>query len=236
MALVKVKPTSAGRRAVVKVVNKDLHKGKPVAALVEKKNRTAGRNNNGHITTRHMGGGHKKNYRVVDFRRNKDGVAAKVLSNLGVELNKVRSAVEFIIGRGETMIMGEIGLTHRGAPGDGLPQPAQPARLRDRLRGALDPERLPRVREPAVGRPSPESQLSRSGAEREPFREQSEERATLELQGRGRRRDGHETVIHRSQVSQVVDEAADRVRRGAGLDQDAVAGHGREDGGRRVRL
>ncbi len=78
MALVKVKPTSAGRRAVVKVVNKELHKGKPVASLVEKKNRTAGRNNNGHITTRHMGGGHKKNYRVVDFRRNKDGVPAKV--------------------------------------------------------------------------------------------------------------------------------------------------------------
>ncbi|MEW6133634.1 MAG: 50S ribosomal protein L2 [Pseudomonadota bacterium] len=78
MALVKVKPTSAGRRAVVKVVNKDLHKGKPVAALVEKKNRTAGRNNNGHITTRHMGGGHKKHYRVVDFRRNKDGIPAKV--------------------------------------------------------------------------------------------------------------------------------------------------------------
>jgi large subunit ribosomal protein L2 len=78
MALVKVKPTSAGRRAVVKVVNPDLHKGKPVAALVEKKNRTAGRNNNGHITIRHMGGGHKKNYRVVDFRRNKDGIPAKV--------------------------------------------------------------------------------------------------------------------------------------------------------------
>ncbi len=78
MALVKVKPTSAGRRAVVKVVNPTLHKGKPVAALVEKKNRTAGRNNNGHITTRHMGGGHKKQYRVVDFRRNKDGIVAKV--------------------------------------------------------------------------------------------------------------------------------------------------------------
>lgn len=78
MALVKVKPTSAGRRAVVKVVNKDLHKGKPVASLVEKKNRTAGRNNNGHITTRHMGGGHKKHYRIVDFRRNKDGIPAKV--------------------------------------------------------------------------------------------------------------------------------------------------------------
>ncbi len=78
MALVKVKPTSAGRRAVVKVVNLNLHKGKPVAALVEKKNRTAGRNNNGHITTRHMGGGHKKHYRIVDFRRNKDGIVAKV--------------------------------------------------------------------------------------------------------------------------------------------------------------
>jgi large subunit ribosomal protein L2 len=78
MALIKVKPTSAGRRAVVKVVNPNLHKGKPVAALVEKKNRTAGRNNNGHITTRHMGGGHKKNYRIVDFRRNKDGIVAKV--------------------------------------------------------------------------------------------------------------------------------------------------------------
>ena len=78
MALVKVKPTSAGRRAVVKVVNPDLHKGAPVAALIEKKNSKAGRNNHGHITTRHKGGGHKQNSRVVDFRRNKDGVPAKV--------------------------------------------------------------------------------------------------------------------------------------------------------------
>src|SRR5512135_1397291 len=78
MALIKLKPTSPGRRAVVRVVNPELHKGKPHASLVEKKNRTAGRNHNGHITTRHMGGGHKKNYRVVDFRRNKDGVPAVV--------------------------------------------------------------------------------------------------------------------------------------------------------------
>ncbi|MBI5329879.1 MAG: 50S ribosomal protein L2 [Betaproteobacteria bacterium] len=76
--LVKVKPTSAGRRAVVKVVSPYLHKGKPVAALVEKQNSTAGRNNNGHITTRHKGGGHKQHYRMVDFRRNKDGIPAKV--------------------------------------------------------------------------------------------------------------------------------------------------------------
>ena len=78
MALVKVKPTSAGRRAVVKVVNKDLHKGKPFASLVEKQNRGSGRNNNGHITIRHKGGGHKQHYRIVDFRRNKDGIVARV--------------------------------------------------------------------------------------------------------------------------------------------------------------
>lgn len=78
MALLKVKPTSAGRRAVVKVVNANLHKGAPLASLVEKQSKTAGRNNNGHITTRHKGGGHKQHYRVVDFRRNKDGIPASV--------------------------------------------------------------------------------------------------------------------------------------------------------------
>jgi len=78
MALVKLKPTSPGRRGMVKVVNPDLHKGRPFAGLVEKKSKTAGRNNNGHITTRHIGGGHKHHYRVVDFRRNKDGIPAKV--------------------------------------------------------------------------------------------------------------------------------------------------------------
>src|SRR3977135_563550 len=78
MALVKVKPTSPGRRALVKVVNANLHKGKPVAALVEKQNKRAGRNNRGHITTRHQGGGHKHHYRIVDFVRDKDGISAKV--------------------------------------------------------------------------------------------------------------------------------------------------------------
>jgi large subunit ribosomal protein L2 len=78
MALIKVKPTSAGRRAVVKVVTPGLHKGKPVAALLEPQKRGSGRNNNGHITVRHKGGGHKQHYRVVDFRRNKDGIPATV--------------------------------------------------------------------------------------------------------------------------------------------------------------
>ncbi len=78
MALVKTKPTSAGRRHLVKVVNPELHKGKPHAPLLEKKSKTGGRNNNGRITTRHIGGGHKHHYRVVDFKRNKDGIPAVV--------------------------------------------------------------------------------------------------------------------------------------------------------------
>jgi large subunit ribosomal protein L2 len=78
MPLVKLKPTSPGRRGVVRVVTPNLFKGRPIDALIEKKTKTAGRNNNGHITTRHIGGGHKQHYRLVDFRRNKDGIAAKV--------------------------------------------------------------------------------------------------------------------------------------------------------------
>jgi large subunit ribosomal protein L2 len=78
MALVKVKPTSPGRRSVVKVVNPDLHKGAPYAPLLESQSKTAGRNNRGVITVRHRGGGHKQHYRVIDFRRNKDGVVATV--------------------------------------------------------------------------------------------------------------------------------------------------------------
>ncbi|MDP2169516.1 MAG: 50S ribosomal protein L2 [Rhodocyclaceae bacterium] len=78
MALVKVKPTSAGRRAVVKVVNPNLYKGRPHDALTESQFNKAGRNNHGHITTRHQGGGHKQQYRVIDFKRNKDGIVGKV--------------------------------------------------------------------------------------------------------------------------------------------------------------
>ena len=76
--LVKVKPTSPGRRSVVKVVTPGLHKGKPHAPLLESQSKHAGRNNNGHITIRHQGGGHKQQYRMIDFRRNKDGIPAKV--------------------------------------------------------------------------------------------------------------------------------------------------------------
>ena len=78
MALVKTKPTSPARRHLVKVVNSELHKGDPYAPLLEKKSKSGGRNNTGRITTRHVGGGHKQHYRIVDFKRNKDGIPAKV--------------------------------------------------------------------------------------------------------------------------------------------------------------
>ncbi|MEK6749216.1 MAG: 50S ribosomal protein L2 [Pseudomonadota bacterium] len=76
--LVKTKPTSPGRRFVVKVVDSTLHKGRPHAPLVTSQSKHGGRNNNGRITTRHQGGGHKQLYRVVDFKRDKDGIPAVV--------------------------------------------------------------------------------------------------------------------------------------------------------------
>src|SRR5690349_13763179 len=76
--LVKVKPTSPGRRQLVKVVTPGLHKGKPVAQLVQSQSKKAGRNAHGHLTMRHKGGGHKQHYRVIDFKRNKDGIPARV--------------------------------------------------------------------------------------------------------------------------------------------------------------
>ncbi len=78
MAIVKTKPTSAGRRFVVKVVSPELHKGEPHGPLLEKKSKSGGRNNNGRITTRHRGGGHKQRYRIIDFKRDKDGVSGEV--------------------------------------------------------------------------------------------------------------------------------------------------------------
>ncbi len=78
MAVVKAKPTSPGRRFLVKVVNPELHKGAPYKALVTSQSKTGGRNNAGRITTRHRGGGHKRHYRIIDFKRNKDSIPAVV--------------------------------------------------------------------------------------------------------------------------------------------------------------
>lgn len=78
MALVKPNPTSAGRRSQVKVVSPELYKGTPYEPLLEKQSKNSGRNNNGRITVRHRGGGAKQRYRLVDFKRNKDDIIAKV--------------------------------------------------------------------------------------------------------------------------------------------------------------
>jgi LSU ribosomal protein L2P len=78
MSLKKMKPTSPGRRHQVQVKTPGLYKGRPEASLLVSQSSTGGRNNHGHITTRHKGGGHKQHYRLVDFKRNKDGVPARV--------------------------------------------------------------------------------------------------------------------------------------------------------------
>jgi len=78
MPLLKVKPTSPGRRALVKVVTPELHKGDPHWALTRSQIRGSGRNTHGRITTRHQGGGHKHHLRIIDWRRNKDAIPAKV--------------------------------------------------------------------------------------------------------------------------------------------------------------
>lgn len=78
MALIKSKPTSAGKRGELKVVHKNLHKGAPFHQLTEKLNKTGGRNNQGRITVRHIGGGVRSQYRLIDFKRDKDGIEGRV--------------------------------------------------------------------------------------------------------------------------------------------------------------
>ena len=78
MALKQYKPTSPARRGLILVDKSSLWKGKPVKALTRGKSSTGGRNNHGHITARHMGGGHKRRLRTIDFKRRKFGVAATV--------------------------------------------------------------------------------------------------------------------------------------------------------------
>jgi large subunit ribosomal protein L2 len=94
MALLISKPTSPGVRGRVRVVHHHLHKGKPFAPLLEKQSKTGGRNNNGRITVRHIGGGAKSHYRLVDFKRLKDGIEAVVER---IEYDPNRSALVALI-------------------------------------------------------------------------------------------------------------------------------------------
>jgi large subunit ribosomal protein L2 len=89
MALKKYKPTSPGRRFMSVSSFEEVTKTRPEKSLTEPLKKTGGRNNNGRITTRHQGGGHKRRYRVIDFKRTKDGVPAKVAA---IEYDPNRSA------------------------------------------------------------------------------------------------------------------------------------------------
>ncbi len=100
MAILKSKPTSPGSRSVIRVKNDDLHKGKPFAPLLDKKSRTGGRNNNGRITTRHVGGGHKQHYRIIDFKRNKVDIPA-VVERLEYDPNRTANIALLLFKDGE---------------------------------------------------------------------------------------------------------------------------------------
>ena len=101
MAIIKKsKPTSPGQRFVVRIVEPTLHKGEPYAPLLEKKSRKGGRNNTGRITVRHQGGGHKRHYRLVDFKRTKDGVPATV-ERLEYDPNRTANIALILYADGE---------------------------------------------------------------------------------------------------------------------------------------
>ena len=89
MAIKAYKPTTPGRRGMTALKNEELTTNKPERSLLEPLSKKGGRNNNGRITTRHQGGGHKRMYRVIDFKRNKDDVPAKVAT---IEYDPNRSA------------------------------------------------------------------------------------------------------------------------------------------------
>ena len=100
MAVLKSKPTSPGRRHVVRVVSEDLHKGEPYKPLLEKQSKSGGRNNNGRITTRHIGGGHRQHYRMIDFKRIKDGSPATV-ERLEYDPNRTANIALLLFSDGE---------------------------------------------------------------------------------------------------------------------------------------
>ena len=100
MAIIKSKPTSPGSRFVVRVKNDALHKGKPFAPLLDKKSKTGGRNNNGRVTTRHVGGGHKQHYRIIDFKRNKQDIPA-VVERIEYDPNRTANIALLLFKDGE---------------------------------------------------------------------------------------------------------------------------------------
>lgn len=100
MAIVKSKPTSPGSRFVVRIKSDGLHKGKPYAPLLSKLSKSGGRNNLGRITTRHVGGGHKQHYRIIDFKRNKLDIPA-VVERIEYDPNRTANIALILFKDGE---------------------------------------------------------------------------------------------------------------------------------------
>jgi large subunit ribosomal protein L2 len=100
MAIVKSKPTSPGSRFVVRIKTEGLHKGGPYAPLLSKNSKTGGRNNQGRITTRHIGGGHKHHYRIIDFKRNKIDIPA-IVERLEYDPNRTAHIALILFKDGE---------------------------------------------------------------------------------------------------------------------------------------
>ena len=126
MALIKSKPTTPGRRHMIKVQNPQLHKGKPHSPLLQNKKRTAGRNNHGVITMRHRGGGHKKHYRIVDFKREKNGITA-VVERFEYDPNRSANLALLLYADGERRyILAPSGLSVGAKVESGLTAPIRP--------------------------------------------------------------------------------------------------------------
>ena len=126
MSLQKMKPTSPGRRHVVAVKAQGLHKGDPYGPLLESKKSNGGRNNHGHITTRHQGGGHKQHYRLIDFKRDKDSIPAKV-ERLEYDPNRSAHIALLLYKDGERRyIIAPRGLTEGDVVQSGADAPIKP--------------------------------------------------------------------------------------------------------------
>lgn len=126
MALQKARPTSPGRRFTVRVRSPELHKGEPHAALVARNSRTGGRNHQGQVTVRHRGGGHKQRYRIIDFKRDKDGIAGRV-ERLEYDPNRSAHIALILYADGERRyILAANGLTVGATVMSGADAPIKP--------------------------------------------------------------------------------------------------------------
>ncbi|HYW03394.1 MAG TPA: 50S ribosomal protein L2 [Gammaproteobacteria bacterium] len=131
MAIKKAKPTSPGRRFVVQIKTPDLYKGRPHGPLTEKQGKSGGRNNAGRITVRHRGGGHKRVYRAIDFRRDKDGVPARV-ERLEYDPNRSANIALVLYGDGERRyILAPRGIAVGAAVQSGTDAPIRPGNALD---------------------------------------------------------------------------------------------------------